>query len=102
LEGMAISQSSFGLSDEQKKLAEDQITEKAIKAFQAKATQISKWFGANSYQISDVQVGSEGGEMPMNREMAMTSKASMADMPLPVGPGKSQVTVTVNGAIKLR
>jgi predicted secreted protein len=102
LEGMAVSQTSFGLSVEQKKFTEDQITEKAIRAFQAKATQISKWFGANSYQIADVQVGSEGGVMPIHREMAMMSKASGADTPVPVEPGKSQVTVLVSGAIKLR
>ena len=76
----------------------------AIERFKAKANDVAKGFGFQSYTLREVSISSadqEGGR-PFPRVMAMQAKAAVADAPVAVEAGKSTVNVTVSGTVQLR
>lgn len=93
---------SFGLSREQRAKVEDEAQALAINRFQARASELARGFGFSSYTLREVAVNSsEPGYLPRPRMAAMEAK-SVADAPVPVEPGKSEVTVNVSGSVQLR
>jgi predicted secreted protein len=102
---MGIAQVVFTLSREAQLKLESEVQALAIERFKARANEVARGFGFGGYTLRDIAVTSaDQGERPVfARAMAASPKASMAaDTPLPVEPGKSQVTVTVSGSIQLR
>ena len=102
IQTLTLGGTSFGLSREQRAKVEDEAQALAIGRFQAKATELARGFGFGSYTLREVAVNaSEPGYLPRPRMAAMEAKA-VADSPVPVEPGKSEVTVTVSGSVQLR
>lgn len=102
---MGVGQMAFSLSRELQLRLEADAQALAIERFKARADEVAKGFGFGSYGLREVVVNSaDQGERPVfARAMAASPKASMAsDAPVPVEPGKSQVSVTVSGSIQLR
>lgn len=102
---MGVGQMAFSLSRESQLRLEADAQALAIERFKARADEVAKGFGFGSYGLREVVVNSaDQGERPVfARAMAASPKASMAsDAPVPVEPGKSQVSVTVSGSIQLR
>ena len=48
------------------------------------------------------QAWEDQGFVPRQRMLASEAKSAQAEMPVPVEPGKSTVTVTVSGSVQLR
>ncbi|MBS0506313.1 MAG: SIMPL domain-containing protein [Proteobacteria bacterium] len=104
IQGMAISQIAFDLSREARAKVESEAQAKAIEAFRARATELARGFGFAGYALREVSVNSnEMSPGPRPRMLAMDAKAaSMADAPVPVEAGKSQVVVNISGSVQLR
>lgn len=93
----------FNLSREQRARVEAEAQTIAIDGFKAKANDIAKGFGFSSYSLREVSVSAnDQGFNPRPRTMAMESKASVAEAPLPLEAGKTEVVVTVSGTVQLR
>lgn len=103
IQTLTISNVAFSLSREQRAKAEGSAQSIAIERFKAKASEIAKGFGFNSYSLREVSVNAaDQGYVPRPRIMAMEMKMSSADAAVPVEAGKSTVVVTVNGSVLLK
>ncbi len=104
IQGMAVAQTVFGLSREQRERLEQQAQAQAIERFRARATDIARGFGFSGYSLREIHINSqEQGAQIRPRFMAMEAKASVAsDAPLPVEAGQAQVQVIVSGSVQLK
>lgn len=93
----------YDLSRALREKHEAQVTANAIAAYRAKAVEMAKAFGYGNYTLGEVTVqtgeGFEGRPMPMMMKAARAEAADSA--PLPVEPGKGNVTATVSGVVIL-
>jgi len=104
IQGMTVAQTAFGLSREQREALEQQAQALAIERFRARAGEIARGFGFNTYSLREIHINSQDqGAQIRPRFMAMEAKAGIsADAPLPVEAGQAQVQVTVSGAVQLK
>ena len=103
IQTMTLGSTSFGLSREQRAKVEGEAQAIAIDRFKAKAGELAKGFGFTSYSLREVSVNANDQVFaPRPRMMAMESKVSQSDMPVPVEAGKSTVVVTVSGTVQLK
>ena len=103
LSGLTVARVGFGLSREVRDKVEAEVAAQAIDRFKARAEAHARQFGFGSYSLREVSVhgGESGGPpQPMYR-MAAAPAAEMTERVQPVEPGKTTVTVTVNGSIQL-
>ena len=94
IQSMAVSDVSFGLSREAR----------AIEQFKTRAAELSKAFGFASYGLREVSVSGQGqGVTLMGAMVAREKMASFAsDAPVPVQPGREQVSISVSGTVQMR
>lgn len=103
IQTLTMGQVSFALSREQRARVEGEAQTLAIERFKAKALEIAKGFGFNSYTLRDVTINAnDQGFTPRPRLMAMQAKAEMSDSPVAVEAGKSTVLVNVTGSVQMR
>jgi predicted secreted protein len=104
MNGMVVQGLAFSLSRESARRLESEVQAEAVAKFRAKAGELAKAFGFAGYQLREVTVGSVDAPMePMRpRALAMEAKATMADAPVPVEPGKTEVQVSVSGSVQLQ
>jgi predicted secreted protein len=104
LTAMTVARVGYGLSREARDKVEADVAAQAIGRFKDRAEAHARQFGFASYSLREVSVN--GGESsgpapaPMYRAAA-APMAAMADQGQPVEPGKTTVTVSVNGSIQL-
>ncbi len=93
--GLVIDGTQFSVSDASRKKAEEGLTQQAIKAWQARATEAANGFGFERWRVGKVaiQTGEPVRPQPMMRAMAFEAKAA----PVTVEAGNTDVTVTVAG-----
>jgi predicted secreted protein len=101
---LTLGQVTFTLSREARAKVEGEAQALAIERFKAKASEISKNFGFGGYSIREVSVNAnDQGFNPRGRMEMMQAKSSLAsDAPVPVEAGRSNVIVTVNGAVQMK
>lgn len=104
LPNMTVAAAGFRLSREQREQAERAVQAEAVAAFRAKAGELARAFGFNSYSLREVAVHAQdpGFPPPRPRMMAMEAKAAAADAPVPIEAGKATVVVNVSGSVQLR
>jgi predicted secreted protein len=103
IQTLTVANVAFSLSREQRAKVETEAQHIAIDRFRAKAADIAKNFGMNSYSLREVAVNAgDQGYTPRPRMAEMSMKMSSADAPIPVEAGKSTVTVTVSGSVQLK
>ena len=94
---------SFALSREQRTRVEAEAQTIAIERFKAKALEVSKSFGFNSYTLREVSINANDQNFqPRPRVMAMQAKTSDAESAVSVEAGKSTVLVNVNGSVQMQ
>ena len=94
---------SFALSREQRTKVEAEAQNIAIERFKAKALEVSKSFGFNSYTLREVSINANDQNFqPRPRVMAMQAKTSDAESAVSVEAGKSTVLVNVNGSVQMQ
>lgn len=98
---LSIARVAQGLSREQRKKAEAELTAQAVAQFRERASELAKLFGYGSHVLREVSLQSSDPPpfAPMMRAKAMSAMAS--DEALPVEAGKTTVTVTVQGSVQL-
>ena len=106
VQDMTLGGMGFGLSREAREKVEGEAQAKAIENFRQRAAAISKSFGFAGYSLREVTVSSSGGNfrpMPRMGMLAMAKGASFADAaPVPVESDRTEVTVSVGGAIQMQ
>jgi predicted secreted protein len=93
--GLVVDGTQFSVSAASRRKAEESLTQQAIKAWQARATDAARGFGFDSWRVGKVaiQAGDSFRPQPVMRAMAFESKAA----PVAMEGGNSEVTVTVSG-----
>ena len=100
LPGMVVGRISQGLSREAREHVEADVTSQAIQRFKARAEAYAKQFGFGGWGIREISIGGGDAPTPMPmRQRAMSTAA--ADESQPLEPGRSSVTVTVNGSMQM-
>lgn len=94
---------NFVVSEETRLAAEKKMTTDAIAAFREKADAVRQAWGAKSYTLVQMNLGSSGGgggypRPPMAMMMKMADAAPAAEM----AGGDSRVSVNVSGSIELK
>lgn len=94
---------NFVVSDETRLAAEKKLTTDAIAAFREKADAVRQAWGAKSYSLVQMNLGSSGGgggypRPPMVMMMKMADAAPAAEM----AGGDSRVSINVSGSIELK
>ena len=102
IQTLSLGNVSFALSREQRAKAEGEAQTLAIERFKAKAGEIGKSFGFNSYSLREVAINSNEQDPIHPRMMTMQAKAEIADSPVPVAAGKSTVLVNVSGSVQMK
>jgi predicted secreted protein len=92
-----LSGMNFAVSPDARRKAEDALVQQAIKAWQARALNAAKGFGADAYRPGKVtiQTGDYMRPAPMMRAQVMAMPASAP--PVAVEGGNTDVTVTIVG-----
>lgn len=95
--GMLLSGMGFSLADKSRRDAEDNVTQQAIKSWQARAQNAALGLGFAAWHPGHVtvQTGDGGRAYPMMRAQAMAS--SVGSSPVAMEAGTSEVSVTVSG-----
>ncbi|MDH4393494.1 MAG: SIMPL domain-containing protein [Aquabacterium sp.] len=102
LTALTVARVGYGLSREARDKVEADVAAQAIGRFKDRAEAHARQFGFASYSLREVSVNGveSGGPAPMYRVAAAPMLAT-ADQAQPVEPGKTTVTVSVNGSIQL-
>ena len=100
LRGMVVGGTAFSLSRVLRSKVEAEVQDSAIVRFKATAADIARSFGFAGYSLREVAVNSsEPG--PRGRLMALAA-APAGEAPLPLEAGRSTVSVSVAGSIRLQ
>ena len=103
IQSLTMGNVSFALSREQQTKVEAEAQTIAIDLFKAKALEVSKSFGFNSYTLREVSINvNDQSFQPRPRAMAMQAKSADAESAVSVEAGKSTVVVNVNGSVQMR
>lgn len=88
---------NFTVSAGARRAAEDALTDQAIKAWQARAQNAARGFGAGAWRAGHVtiQANDFARPLPMMRQQGMA--AAPASAPVAAEAGTSDITVTVSG-----
>ena len=94
---------TYGLSRALREAHESSLTSQAVARFRARAQQLAKDFGYQSFALGEVSVSSTDPGFESRPVLyAMRAKAmDVADAPLPAEPGKGNLSVTVSGQVIL-
>lgn len=94
---------SFGLSPVARTGLEASLQSQAIDRFKAKAQAVATAFGFGGYQLLQVNVGAVdnpgSGPRPM---VAMAARSAMSEAAVPAEAGRSQVSLSVSGTVRLK
>lgn len=102
-EKLQLQSLNFVVSDETRLAAEKKLTGEAIAAFRDKADAVRQAWGAKSYTLVQMNLGSSGGGGGYPRPpMAMMMKAMEAAPAADLAAGDSRVTINVSGSIELK
>ena len=94
---------NFVVSEETRLAAEKKLTTDAIAAFREKADAVRQAWGAKSYSLVQMNLGSSGGGGGYPRPpMAMMMKTADAAPAAEIAGGDSRVSVNVSGSIELK
>jgi predicted secreted protein len=99
-ERLRLQSLGYGLSEQRRKSAEDELVTRAIGAFQERAKLVTGQLGRPGYRLVNMDVNSSG-ELPRPLGLsARTMEAAVA--PPALEAGTATVRVTVRGTIELR
>lgn len=93
--GLVVDGTQFSVSPASRKKAEESLSQQAIKAWQARATEAARGFGFDGWRLGNVaiQTGESFHPQPVMRAMSFEAKGA----PVAMEGGNSDVTVTVSG-----
>lgn len=96
---------NFSVSNEQRTKVENELLSEITGIFRARATQLQQAWGANKYELVNMNINSSSDEprpYPMMMRAAKFDAASDAVPAQTVQSGNSRVRITANGSIQLQ
>jgi len=95
-DGLVLSGMAFSVSPAARRSAEDELTQQAIKAWQARAQSAAQGFGSNTWRAGyvSIQAGDYVRPVPMFRAAAAQAAAAA---PVAAEGGTTDITITVSG-----
>ncbi len=104
--GMVVVGSSYSLSREQRIAVENQAQAQAIERFRARAQALAQAWGASAWVLRDASFSAVDGssnQRPLAYARGAAASASAEPAPpIPTEPGRTQVLVSMTGAVILR
>ncbi len=104
IQSLTMGNVGFALSKETRAKVESDAQAIAIDRFKAKALEVAKQFGFAGYTLREVAVNAadQGFPQPRGRVATMSMSKASDESAVPVEAGKSQVVVSVSGAVQLK
>ncbi len=102
LSTLTVAHASFGLTAQQRQMAQSEAQSQAIAQFRQRASAIAASFGFKTYTLVEAQVGADDAISPRPQMMALSARALATDAPVPLEAGLSTVSVTVSGTVQLQ
>lgn len=103
LQPMSIADVRHGLSRDLRQRKQSAVAAQAIASWRSKAAELAGAFGQPRFTLGEVTVSSDEGMLVQPMMMARAAQADVAAAPpLPVEPGRGQITVTVSGNVLLQ
>lgn len=104
LPAMVVERLQFSLSPTARAQAESAVRAQAIARFRENATEVARRFGFDSYTLREVTLSEDMPTAPVfkARGVALAEAAPMADIGVPIEPGKTAVQVQVAGSVQLQ
>lgn len=101
--GMTMAGVGYSISRELAEKHEAELTAQAIAKYRAKAADYAKQFGFSGFLLRDisVQAAEQGGGPRPLMPYARAQVSMSSDAPVPVEPGKGQISATVSGSVAL-
>ncbi len=100
-ETMSIENMWFSLSLEARRKVQETLQGDAIIAFQEKAEAVTRQFGYARYALAEARIATGGQSVRFHEGVMQLSRAKSASPSVPMEAGKTMVTVSVSGTIKL-
>ena len=100
-ETMSIEKMWFSLSPEARRKVQEALQGDAIIAFQKKAEAATRQFGYARYALSEARIVTGGQSVRFHEGVMQLSRAKAASAAVPMEAGKTTVSVSVSGTIKL-
>jgi predicted secreted protein len=100
-EHVQIEHIGYGVSDEGRAKAEDQLIRLAIGNFNARARLVSGEMGSRDYRLVNMNVSTSQQGPIIHRTMAMMERAD-ANVAPPIKAGTQNIQVTIQGSIELQ
>ncbi len=94
---LVMSGMNFGVSSDARRKAEDNLTQQAIKGWQARAQAASKALGFDAWRVGRVNVQTGEPAFRPQPMMRMAAAGAAAAPPVNVEGGNTDITVTVTG-----
>lgn len=103
LQPMTVADVRYGLSRELRQRKQSEVAAQAIATWRSKAVELAGAFGQPRFTLGEVTVNSDEGMLmrPLMMARAASAEASAA-APMPIEPGRGQITVTVSGNVLLQ
>ncbi len=101
ISGMTVARVSYELSRDARAKVESELAAQAIERYRAKAAEYARDFGYAGYAIREVQVSANPlprSPVPMMRMQATADSAA----PLPLEPGRGEVSIDVSGSVQMQ
>ncbi len=97
---LQLAEIRYGVSDEARRKAEDELIEESLRAFRSRAALVQNGMGSKGWKLLDVSVRSQSPRPPMLYRAAPMAAESLSSA-APVEGGESRLNVTVQGSIQL-
>lgn len=103
LDELQVADMHFSLSDDSRKVHEDQLLKQAVAAFKARAQLVSEAMGASAYKLVRLDLNSNGGGRPPMPMAAMKDMRMAESAPVPqIEGGNSELEVNASGVIEVQ
>ncbi len=98
-----VEATSTRLSNGLRERVERSLTAKAIASFRARAASVTSDFGLHRFGLCTIDVGRLEGDRSIPRPVypMMTARTTATESPLPIAPGRSTLSVTISGSIRM-
>ena len=98
-----VESTSTRISSGLRERVERSLTDQAIASFRARAARITSDFGLHHARLCTLDVGQLQGDRSLPRPMYSTLAVQRATVepPLPIAPGRTTLSVTVSGSVRM-
>lgn len=98
---LQLAEVRYGVSDEARKKAEDELIEEGLRAFRSRAALLQKGLGSKGWKLVNLNVSTQSARAPVMYRAAPIADMAMSAASAPVEGGESRLSVSIQGRIQL-